>query len=298
LSKEIAPLRLGTRICFEDRWQGRLTGFDVSEEWEVMNISVSTGFLVSQTTVKLPFSVVTRFDKTGVYLNVISFSAFAREHPPIAAPARPISAKTPVGHPGAKVAGALVRTNDRRATDFLLDSRGKVRRVSRDQVTFEGPTLAVGQQLDTLPQYYDDEEIMERIRAAIGDDPVLPIDDKSMLEISVDRGNVALAGNVRARSTRELAQGIVQRTPGVVSVKNEIADDLALETAIGLALARAGHTRTSEVQARSNLGKVTLWGYAPSIRAIDDIVRDVARVPGVRHVESHIELRAPAAASA
>lgn len=298
MSAEIAPLRLGARICFADRWQGRLSAFDLSEEWEIVNITVSTGFLVSQSSVKLPFSVVKRFDKTGVYLDVISFSAFAREVPPIAAPARPISAKTPVSHPGAKVAGVLVRTSDHRATDVLLDSRGKLHRVARDQVTFDGPALTVGTQLDTLPEYFDDAEVLERIHQALRDDPVIPVDDKSSLLITVDRGNVTLAGNVRAKQTRNLAQSIVQRVAGVVSVRNDTADDLALETAIGLALARAGHTRSAEVQARANLGRVTLWGYAPSLRTVDDIVRDVARVPGARHVESHIELRAPAAASA
>lgn len=292
MATDIAPLRLGARICFQDRWQGRLSAFDLTEEWEVVNIVVSTGLLFGQSSVKLPFSTVKRFDSTGVYLDVVSFTAFAREVPPVAIPARPVSAKTPIGHPGAKVAGVLVRTSDHRASDVLIDSRGNIRRAPRELVTFDGPTLSLQQQLDTLPVYYDDDEIFERIQDEIRNDPVLPVDDKSTLVISVDRGNITIAGNVRARTTRDLGQAVVQRVPGVVSIRNQIADDLALETTIGLALARAGYTRTSEVTARSNLGRVTLWGYAPSLRAIDDIVREVARVPGVRRVESHVELRA------
>jgi osmotically-inducible protein OsmY len=292
MATDIAPLRLGARICFQDRWQGRLSGFDLTEEWEVTNIVVSTGLFFSQSSVKLPFSAVKRFDSSAVYLDVISFTAFAREVPPVAAPARPMSAKTPIGHPGAKVAGVLVRTSDHRATDVLIESRGSTRRAPREQVAFDGPTLSLQQQLNTLPAYFDDDEILERVQDAVREDPVLPVDDKSTLVLDVDRGNVTVSGNVRARTTRDLVHAIVQRVAGVVSVRNQIADDLALETAIGLALARAGYTRASEVTARSNLGRVTLWGYAPSLRAIDDVVREVARVPGVRHVESHVELRA------
>lgn len=298
MATEIAPLRLGARICFEDRWQGRLAGFDITEEWEVVNVTIATGFLFGKNSVKLPFSAIKRFEESAVYVSLNSFKAFAREVPPVAMPARPVSAATPVAHPGAKLAGVLVRTSDRRVTDVLIEARGKTYRATRDQVTFDGPTLSIGQQLDTLPQYVDDDVLLARIREEIGGDEVMPIDDKRTIDVSVDRGTVTLSGNVRVHQTRDLVESIVRRAPGVVDVRNEIVDDLALEMATGMALDRAGLTRTADINARSILGRVTLYGYAPSLRAIDDIVREVARVPGVRHVESHIELRAPAGATA
>ena len=298
MATEIAPLHLGARICFEDRWQGRLAGFDITEEWEVVNVTIATGFLFGRNSVKLPFSAIKSFDESAVYVSLNSFKAFAREVPPVAMPARPVSAATPVAHPGAKLAGVLIRTSDRRVSDVLIEARGKTYRATRDQVSFDGPTLSIGQQVDTLPQFIDDDVLLARVHEAIGGDEVMPIDDKRTIDVSVDRGTVTIGGNVRIHQTRDLVVGIVKRVPGVVIVRSVIVDDLALEGAIGMALDRAGLTRTAEINARSILGRVKVYGYAPSLRAIDDIVREVARVPGVRHVESHIELASPAAATA
>ena len=205
MATEIAPLRLGTRICFEDRWQGRLAGFDLSEEFEVLNIIVETGFLVSRNSVKLPFTTVTRFEEGAVYLNVISFHAFRREFPPIATPAQPLSAKTPIAHPGARLAGLLVRKTDHRASDFLIELRGRLHRASREQVTFDGGTITLAQQLTALPLFVDDDVLVQRIHDTLGNDEVMPIDDKRTLDISVDRGSVGRADLAHARHVVRLA---------------------------------------------------------------------------------------------
>ena len=84
--------------------------------------------------------------------------------------------------------------------------------------------------------------------------------------------------------------------PGVVTVRNTITDDFELEAAIGLALDRQGLGRDAEVYARSSLGQVTLYGTASSPRQAEDIVRAVAKVPGVRQVHNVLAVRAAAAA--
>ncbi len=116
------------------------------------------------------------------------------------------------------------------------------------------------------------------------------------MTVDVESGVVTLGGNVRVEQTRERLDAIVRGVPGVIGVRDEIIDDFALETAIGLALDRQALSHGANVYARSNLGQVTLYGTAPSPRLAEDIIRAVAKVPGVRQV--HNLLAVPAAAAA
>ena len=72
-----------------------------------------------------------------------------------------------------------------------------------------------------------------------------------------------------------------------------MSDVFAPESAIGMALDR----NSAEVQARSNLGQVTLYGTAASPRQAEDIVRAVAKVSGVRQVKSLLAVGAAAVRS-
>jgi osmotically-inducible protein OsmY len=292
MADRVLPLRLGTKTCFEDRWQGRVTGFDIAEDWEVLNITVGSGFLFFANSAKLPFSAVTKWGDDGVYLNVISFHAFNRQVPPVAAPSRPISAETPIAHPGARLAGLLIRTADRKAEAVLVarGMAGPLLRVDVANVQFDGKTLTLGQHVENLREYRSDDDLLDVVRYAIRENDVIPPDEKAALITDVDAGTVVLSGNVHVKGTAELVEGIVRGLPGVVSVRNEIANDMDIETAIGLALDRAGVR--SDVYARSNLGVVTLYGYAPSAAAVDDITRTVAGVHGVRKIVSRMDLRA------
>jgi osmotically-inducible protein OsmY len=71
-------------------------------------------------------------------------------------------------------------------------------------------------------------------------------------------------------------------------VRDESVDDITLETTIGMALSKAGLQRRAEVYARSNLGRVTLYGSATSPQLNDDVTREIARIPGVREVTSKL----------
>src|SRR3990170_337886 len=107
------PLRLGCPVRFRDRWQGCLLWFGVDESWLVLNIVVARG-LFRPTEVKLPFSIAAAWDDGSLSLDCTSDQAFGREVPPVAAPAMPLSARTPVSA-GDRLAGALVSRDSRRA---------------------------------------------------------------------------------------------------------------------------------------------------------------------------------------
>ena len=286
---QIAPLRLGRRVCFEDRWQGRLSGVDIAEDWEVLNVTVSSGFLFAARSVKLPFSAVSAWSDDAVSIAANSFRAFAREVPPIATPSRPLDASTPTSHPGTRFAGLVVRASDRRATDVLLSrGLGGLYRIPVTEVLFEDTTLTLETQAENLPEYHPDAETLERLHSAIAEDNWLTLDDKGGLEVEVHNGEVTIGGNVRVKQTRERVHALAAAVPGVLGLRDEVKDDIELETEIGLALDRSGLARDAEVFARSSLGEVTLYGSAPSPRVVEDIVRTVARVPGVREVKSQL----------
>jgi osmotically-inducible protein OsmY len=297
MTARVAPLLLGAKVCFEDRWQGRVSGIDVAEDWEVLNITVSTGVLFFANSAKLPFSAVTRWTHDGVFLNIISFHAFNRQVPPVAAPSRPISSETPVAHAGARLAGLLVRTMDRRADAVLVQrgAGGPVLRVDAADAKFDGKALALSQQVENLIEYRPDGELLESIRRALREDTVLPLEERRTLVSEVSDGVVTLSGNTRTGQTAEALELTVRRVAGILTVRNNITNDVDLETSIGLEIDRAGLSRRAEVHARSNLGDVTLYGYAPSSEAIAEIARAVTRLPGVRTVTSRMETRAAVA---
>lgn len=298
MAAQIAALRLGSRVCFEDRWQGRLSGVDVAEDWEVLNLTVSSGFLFAARSVKLPFSAVTSWSDDAVSIAANSFQAFAREVAPVATPSRPVDASTPTSHPGARFAGLIVRASDRRATDVLLSrGLGGLYRIPVTDVQFEDKTLTFETQAKNLTEYHPDAEILERLRRAIAEDNWLTLDDKGGLHFEALNGQVTISGNVRVKQTRRGVHALVAAVPGVLGLWDEVKDDFELETEIGLALDRSGLARDAEVFARSNLGEITLYGSAPSARTAEDIVRTVAKLPGVREVKSQLAVPTGAAAA-
>src|SRR3972149_10334814 len=98
------PPRLGCPVRFRDRWQGRLVAFEIDEGWLVLNVVVSRG-LFRLVEVRLPFAIADLWDDGALSLDCTSDQAFGREVPPLAAPAMPISARTPVSAAGAWLAG-------------------------------------------------------------------------------------------------------------------------------------------------------------------------------------------------
>jgi osmotically-inducible protein OsmY len=296
LAGNIAPLRLGTRVCFEDRWQGEVSALDISEGWEVLNLTISSGILFLRQSVKLPMSAVKSLAEEAVYIAANSIQAFAREIPPIAAPARPVSAETPVSRGGTHFAGVILNTDGNRATEILVSRGLTTYRVPISQLAFEGKTLTFTSAPDELAEFHADSDVLARIRSAITEDAGLTPDDKRSMTVDVESGAVTLGGNVRVKQTGERMDAIVRRVPGIIAMRNEIIDDFALETAMGLALDRQALSCSANVHVRSSLGEVTLYGTASSPRQAEDIIRAVAKVPGVREVKSLLAVSATAAA--
>src|SRR5437899_8012075 len=104
------PLFLGCPVRFQERWSGRLAGLEVTEDWEVLNVTIERG-LVRKSNVRLPLSAATSWSAEYLAFDgTSSEAAFAREVPPVAAPARPISAETPVAMTGVRLAGVIIES--------------------------------------------------------------------------------------------------------------------------------------------------------------------------------------------
>lgn len=289
-SRRAVPLRLNAPVQFRDRWQGRVVGIEVDEQWEVLNLIIRSGVLRWSTNVKLPFSASPRWSDDRVAFDCTSRQAFAREVPPVAARARLISADTPVSLPEARAAGLLVDPGRRLASDLILHGgRGPMNRVSIDEVSFEGKVLRIATGGATLPIYLTDAELLDRMRETLASDRVLSDEERQTVSATASGGVVTLSGNVRTKRTRERIQALVEELGTAAMIQIEVVDDVELELAIGHAIERAGLRLTTGVNARSVLGDMTLFGYAPGAGAAEEIVRVASRVPGVRSVRSRIE---------
>lgn len=293
--RRISALRLGSRARFQDRWSGRISAIEVTEGWEAVNVVVENGFLFWRSSVRLPLSAVSDWTDDSVTFTCTSRQAFGHEVPPVAVPSRPIASDTPVAPSDVKIAGALIDQGDRQVQEIILSRRTGQVRIPVSDVVFEGRTLSLSAQPETLPRYRPDDEIGRSIHRAIRNDDGLTADEKRGLHFAVEGGVVTMSGNARVENARERAIEIVDAINGVTMVNDASHDDLSLETAVGLALDGAGVGRHSEIYARSSLGQLQLYGYVPSPAARDDAVRVVAAVAGVRDVTSRLEVQ-PAAA--
>jgi hypothetical protein len=294
--RKVTALRLGAPVQFRDRWQGKVAAIEVDEEWEVLNVVVKRGLLRWSTSVKLPSSASPQWSDDRITLDCTSRQAFAREIPPIAAPARPISLKTPVSLPGARLAGLLVEPGRRLATDIIIRQRGAKRRVPVEDVSFEGKALRIATHGENLRLYQTDDELEGLGRDALAATRELTGEERRTVGVEVSGGVVIVRGNVLTKNTMRALQRAMSHLAEVASVRVEVVDDLELELAIGQALESAGF-HGANVYARSLLGYVTLFGYTLNPGVVEDVLRVVSPVPGVRHVESRTEVSAPAAAT-
>jgi len=293
--RRISALRLGSRARFQDRWSGSISAIEITEDWEAVNAVVEGGFLLWRSSVRLPLSAASDWTDDSVTFTCTSRQAFGHEVPPVAVPSRPIASDTPISAPNVHIAGALIDQGDRKVREIILARSVGHLRIAVTNVVFEGKMLALAVQPEALPRYRPDNEIDRSIHRAIRSDNGLTADDKRGLHFAVAGGVVTMSGNARVENARERAIEIIRAVSGVTSVNDASHDDLSLETAIGLALNRAGVGRHSEVYARSSLGELQLYGYVPSGEARDEAVRVAAGVAGVREVTSRLEVQ-PAAA--
>ena len=288
-------LRPGCPVRFRDRWQGRLTGFEIDEGWLVLNIIVSRG-LFRPLEVKLPFSIAVAWDNDALSLDCTSDQAFGRELPPVAAPAMPISTGTPVSAAEARLVGALVGRESRRVSRLLLAS-GRLTRTTRSvavaDVTLERGVVHLAAQFDALPVYRPDMELLQAVRDALAAHPHLTADERRAITLDVADGLVHLSGNVRSPQAAAAAREAAASVPGVSEVRSAVVDDRALETAAGRALDAAGMFRYGRLYVRAALGEVTVGGYLSAAGPARDIVKAAAAVPGVCSVVDAMEV-APA----
>ena len=285
-------LMLGARVRFQDCWSGKVASIEITEDWEVYNVAVRHGFL-KPVTVRLPLDAATDWDDGFLAFDEItSTAAFGRELPPIAAPSRPVSRETPLAI-GARLAGVLLERLTRRAQEVLIERGGGLYRVPAASVTFEGKTMHLGVQPDALVPYRTDEELRERVRHALASAREISSAELQQINAEADGAEVRLTGNVRSKQTREAARRAVSAALAIPVNADALADDIELETEVGLALDRSGLSRVAEVYVRSALGEVTLRGHAPSPSAAEEAVRVAARVPGVRDVINKIEVCPP-----
>ncbi|CAM5422760.1 BON domain-containing protein [Thauera mechernichensis] len=87
-------------------------------------------------------------------------------------------------------------------------------------LAFTAVGCAVTRDQSTVGEYVDDATVTARVKARFADDPTV-----SALAISVEtlRGTVQLSGFAKSSTERNRAAEIARGTPGVRTVKNDIA---------------------------------------------------------------------------
>jgi osmotically-inducible protein OsmY len=287
-----SALRFGTPVRFRDRWQGRLISVEIEDDWALANVIVARGiFRPSQ--VKLPFSIASDWNDDFLALDCSSGEAFGKQIQPLAVPPQPLSAATPVAATRTRLAGVMVDRSGRRVTALILGSGrfGAAERLaSLGDVSVQGGAISLAVPMDLLPSYRRDAELLQAVRDALADHPHLTADDRRGISEDVMDGVAYLSGNVRTPQARASAHAVAASVPGVVDVEDGVRDDGQLEIDIGRALDAAGLFRRARIYVRSALGAVSLGGYVSSESAIAEIVRVTSRVPGVRSVQSGIQL--------
>jgi osmotically-inducible protein OsmY len=298
-----STLRLGCPVRFRDRWQGRLKSFQVDEEWLVLNLAISRG-VFRPSEVKLPFSTASDWDDDGIFLDCTSDEAFGREIPPLAVPAMPLSAGTPLSVGDASLVGAVVERSPRRASHLLL-SRGllasQLRMVPVAHVSLEGGVVRLATQAKTLPPYRRDSDLVDAVRAALAAHRYLTADDRRTINVEVVDGTAYVSGNVRTSQAQAYVREAASSVPGLAAVRSDVIDDRQLEIDVARALDAAGLFRNNaRIYVRAALGEVTLGGFLTAAASDPEILRVAQAVPGVRAVEDRMEVQeaAPPAAAA
>lgn len=294
MPEKTPALMLGAGVRFQDCWAGKVAAIEVTEDWEIYNVTVRRG-IFRASTVRLPLEAATGWDEEHVAFDqTTSGAAFGREVPPVAGPSRPVSLETPVSG-GYRLAGFLVSTTTRMTAEVLVERRGRIYRVPTDGVTFEGKIMHPGARPEALVPYYSEKELRERVRQALGASRDISSAELRRLDIEAAGPGVRLTGNLQSKRSREAARLAASDALGIPVDASAVTDDHEVETSIGLTLGRSGVGRTAEVYSRSNLGDVVLRGRAPSQQAADEVARVVAGVPGVRTVVNRIEVGSPLA---
>jgi len=102
--------------------------------------------------------------------------------------------------------------------------------------------------------------------------------------------DAAETGSRRARDLRQRLRGVVYEAKARMS-EQDVPDDILVERVRAQIGRPVSHPRAVEVRAES--GRVILSGPILADEA-DDLIRRISRVPGVRSIESQLDLHADA----
>ncbi len=127
------------------------------------------------------------------------------------------------------------------------------------------------------PMTRPDVDIEEDIYNLIAHYPPL-VSDRHQLRIEARSGEVILSGHVRSLITRRYLLDRVRAIAGVTSVN---ADQLYCEETIRI---ESGRPIPQGVIANAIYGTVVLTGTLPTGTSADDVVKNVALIPGVERV--------------
>jgi len=102
--------------------------------------------------------------------------------------------------------------------------------------------------------------------------------DRHQLVITVNEGNVTVKGYVKSRPAFDFIQGSLPRVQGVKSVNtDQLYNDESLRIAVGKIVPFG-------VYVNMEYGAVILDGKLPEGTTVEDVVKKVALIPGVRRV--------------
>lgn len=193
----------------------------------------------------------------------------------------------PIGH----IAAVLVHPESGEVTHLVVRAGGLLGRdviVPVDWATEISPeriTLDVERrQVEQLPEYRPDSEILAEVLAALDRHPQLRVASLPGISVRVQDGIVYLEGNVATQSHRRLAEEIAAGVRGVLGVRNLLYADDAVRVQVAQALARDLRTRGLIIHVDVRRGVVELQGTVHTDEE-RHAAEDVALVqPGVRTV--------------
>lgn len=198
----------------------------------------------------------------------------------------------PIGH----VAAVLVHPDSGEVTHLVVRAGGLLGRdviVPVDwatEITPERISLDVERrQIEELPEYRPDSEILADVLAALDRHPQLRVASLPGISVRVQDGIVYLEGNVATQSHRRLAEEIAAGVRGVLGVRNLLYADDAVRVQVAQALARDLRTRGLIIHVDVRRGAVELQGTVHTEEE-RHAAEDVALLqPGVRTVLNLLE---------
>ncbi len=129
----------------------------------------------------------------------------------------------------------------------------------------------------------------DAVYAALWADDLLRSLEYGQITANVEGGKVTLRGHVTAAHTRQRAEQITRRAPGVEAVENHLVDDDALVNQVCLALAGDRRTADELIHVAARHGIIVLSGSVTSASAREAAEERAAGVSQVRGVSNYIE---------